>query len=270
MRLHAISCDVLARPVLACAARSPHAVEVTLLRRGLHAQPPRLRDQLQAEIDHASAAGDGDRGPAPPDAVVLAYGLCGGATAGLVARDVPLVLPRAHDCITLFLGSRQRYAEEAAATPTYWYARDQLERPAEPGAAGGAGSGDIPGWAADTDAQLAAQRAVFVERYGVDNADYLMEVMGAWRARYRRGAYVALPTDAEPGPDGRDGRAAEAVARAESERRGWLFERIEGDLALLGRLLDGEWDDDVLVLRPGERLAMAFDDGVVRAIPVGA
>jgi hypothetical protein len=31
--------------------------------------------------------------------VVLAYGLCGGATAGLRAGSIPLVVPRAHDCI---------------------------------------------------------------------------------------------------------------------------------------------------------------------------
>jgi hypothetical protein len=265
MRLHAIACDVLARPVYLCAARSPHAVDVTLLRRGLHAQPPRLRDRLQAEIDRAGAPADG--APAP-DAIVLAYGLCGGATAGLEARTVPLVLPRAHDCITLFLGSRERYAREAASTPTYWYVRDQLERPGEAAAAGGAGSGvvlgpggDPPAWAADTDAQVAELRAGYVARYGEDNADYLMEVLGAWRDHYRRGAYLALETDGASD--------APAIARAEAERRGWDYARVEGDLVLLRRLLEGTWGDEMLVLNPGERLAMSYDDAVMKAVPAG-
>lgn len=266
MRLHAIACDILARPVYLCAARSPHAVDVTLLRRGLHALPTRLRDRLQAEIDRASVPADG--APAP-DAIVLAYGLCGGATAGLEARAVPLVLPRAHDCITLFLGSRERYAREAATAPTYWYVRDQLERSGEVASAGGAGSGvvlgpggDPPAWATDTDAQIAEARTRYAARYGEDNADYLMEVMGAWRDHYRRGAYVALETDG----------AADAAdrARAEAERRGWDYARVEGDLVLLRALLDGAWGDDVLVLAPGERLAMSYDGDVVKAVSAGA
>src|SRR5204863_4743779 len=30
-------------------------------------------------------------------------------TAGLAARTLPLVVPRAHDCIALLMGSRERY-----------------------------------------------------------------------------------------------------------------------------------------------------------------
>jgi hypothetical protein len=101
--------------VYLAAASSPHVVDVGLLRRRQDDKPPLLRDLLQVEIDAASAAGQ------QYDAVVLAYGLCGGATAGIEARGVPVVLPRAHDCITLFLGGRDRYDTEFAAHPgTYW------------------------------------------------------------------------------------------------------------------------------------------------------
>ncbi|HSW43038.1 MAG TPA: DUF1638 domain-containing protein, partial [Patescibacteria group bacterium] len=103
MRLLALTCEVLARSVYLCAARSPHVVDVHLHRRGLHDDPPNLRALLQAEIDAAGT---------PYDAIVLAYGLCGAATAGLRAASIPLVVPRAHDCITLFLGSRDRYTAE--------------------------------------------------------------------------------------------------------------------------------------------------------------
>ena len=66
--------------------------------------------------------------------------MCGTATVGLTARHAPLVLPRAHDCITLYLGSRQRYNEEFMRHPgTYWYSVDYMERQ-EPGASRGAGS----------------------------------------------------------------------------------------------------------------------------------
>ncbi|HEY3336182.1 MAG TPA: DUF1638 domain-containing protein [Candidatus Limnocylindrales bacterium] len=249
MRIHAIACDVMARPVYLCAARSPHVVDVTLFRRGLHADPRDLRTRLQGAIDAT---------PASADAVVLGYGLCGGATAGIEARSVPVVVPRAHDCITLFLGSRERYSAAVSdSPPTYWYVADQLERAdgTRPTPAG-------TGIGGDTDEDLEAVRAEYVERYGEDNADYLMEVMGAWRGRYRRGAFIGLGVGDEDGPA--------AIAREQAGRRGWTFERVEGSLVLLRRLLDGDWDEDILVLRPGERLAMSYDDGVVRAAPAGS
>ena len=246
MRLHAIACDVMARPVYLCAARSPHVVDVTLFRRGLHEDTRDMRARLQAAIDAA---------PAEIDAVVLGYGLCGGATAGIEARSVPVVLPRAHDCITLFLGARDRYAAETAnGEATYWYVADQLERNdgSRPGPAG-------TGVGGDTDEALDAVRAEYVARYGEDNADYLMEVMGAWRAHYRRGAFIEMGVGDETGPA--------TLAREQAERRGWRFETVEGSLVLLRRLLDGDWNGDVLVLQPGQRLAMSYDDGVVKAVP---
>ena len=168
-----------------------------------------------------------------------------------------MVLPRAHDCITLFLGARERYAEETkGATATYWYVNDQLER----------GNDDRAGTSglaigSDTDADVAATRATYVEKYGEDNADYLMEVLGGWRVHYGRAAFVSMGVA--------DEAASEGAARDEAERRGWAFERIEGSLVLLRRLIDGDWDDDMLTLRPGEQLAMSYDDGVVKAVPAG-
>jgi hypothetical protein len=130
----------LARAIYLCAANSPHIVDVALLERGLHDTPAALRQQLQAQIDAASGQGY--------QAVTLAYGLCGNATAGLVAREVPLVIPRAHDCITLFLGSRQRYNEEFQRIPgTYWYTQDYIERRSDPNSTLALGSGQRGGLA---------------------------------------------------------------------------------------------------------------------------
>jgi hypothetical protein len=247
MKLLVIACDVVARPVYLCAARSPQTVDIVLFKRGLHSDPKNLRARLQEAIDAA---------PPGYDAIVLGYGLCGGATAGIEARDVPVVLPRAHDCITLFLGGRERYRAEVRDAPaTYWYVADQLERGDgyRPGDALSLGAGS------DSDDDLAAIRAEYVERYGEDNADYLMEVMGAWKSHYRRAAFVGLGVV--------DESAREAYAREQAERRGWAFESIEGSMVLLRRLIDGDWDGDVLTLRPGERLAMSYHDDVVKAVP---
>ena len=45
------------------------------------------------------------------DYILLGYGLCSRRTAGLTTDHTPLVIPSAHDCITLFLGSSKRYTK---------------------------------------------------------------------------------------------------------------------------------------------------------------
>jgi hypothetical protein len=232
MRFKCLTCEALARPVYLNAAYSKHIVDVELIQRGLHNTPGKLRRELQQRIDAIKGY----------DAILLVYGLCGNATAGVRAGSIPLVLPRAHDCITLFLGGRQRYTEQFEKTPgTFWFVQDYIERD------DGSGSSLSFGPGSSADSQALYQS--YVEKYGQDNADYLMEAMGAWQAHYDRAAYIDLGIG--------DGQAVEARAQQEASQRGWAFERLQGDLNLVARLLNGEWQDDFLVLQPGE---------VVRAI----
>jgi hypothetical protein len=275
MRLLALTCEVLARSVYLCAARSPHVVDVHLNRRGLHDDPPNLRTILQGEIDAVDGPGApggsaGVLGPAgapgapgaagsvdaPYDAIVLAYGLCGAATAGLRAGSIPLVVPRAHDCITLFLGSRDRYTAEFTGHPgTYWYVQDFVERSDD--------GGQFAGMGAVSDAEARATYEEYVAKYGEDNAAYLMEALGGWRSHYDRAALVDMAV-----ADARAAAVVEAFARDDATRRGWTFEKLAGELILVRRLLDADWGaGDFLVLGPGERLAMSYDEAVIRAEP---
>ena len=242
LRLRCIGCEVLARPLYLCAARSTHIVDIELVAKGLHDRPVELRSLLQGMINAAASGGY--------DAVVLAYGLCGKATAGLVASEIPLVLPRAHDCITLFLGSRSRYQDQFNNNPgTFWYAQDYIERDD--------GSGTELAMGA-TGENLREKYQEFVAKYGEDNADYLMEVMGAWREHYERAVFVDMGVT--------DASSIESKAREEATRRGWTFERLEGNLILLSRLLNGDWNGDFLVLETGQRVEMAYDDDVICGI----
>lgn len=240
MRLLCLSCEVLARPLYLCAARSPHIVDIELYAKGLHNEPADLRGRLQARIN---AVADGAY-----DYIVMGYGLCGQATAGLTAVNVPIVIPRAHDCITLFLGNRERYQYQFEHfAGTYWYVQDYIERSDGSGGAFALGAGSITG--------LDKTYEEYVARYGKDNADYLMEVLGGWQKHYKRAAYIDMGVA--------DGSAVEAQAQAEAARRGWVFDRLAGDLMLIKRLVDGAWADDFLVLQPGEHVTMTYDADVI-------
>jgi len=234
MRLKMISCEVLARQAYYAAALSPHVVDVELVRKGLHDDADELRAELQRQID--ASEGDGY------DAILLGYGLCSNAIAGLVCPYAQTVVPRAHDCITLFLGSKERYAEEFRAHPgTYWYTADYVERGGEDGA------GITLGTSAD-DKNMSKIYQEYVTKYGEDNADYLMEVMGAWQQHYDRAAYIDTAEMRLPDHSG----------------RGWTLERITGSFLIIRDLVEGRWDDErFLIVPPGETIAPTHDGSVI-------
>lgn len=241
MRLQVISCEVLAREMYYCAATSPHVIDMRMLKRGLHNTPDVLNGVIQKTIDECSSS--------TVDAICLGYGLCGNALAGLVARTVPLVVPRAHDCITLYLGSRGRYAEEFNDNPgTYYYAMDYIER------RDGQDNG-VTGLGSVSDARRKEVYEEYVQKYGDDNANYLLEVMGGWTAHYDRAAFIDLGIA--------NSAQVEEEARSNAERRGWRFDRLAGSLVLVRKLMHGEWDDDFLTVQPGQKVTVSYDHNVV-------
>ncbi|WP_119071826.1 DUF1638 domain-containing protein [Aggregatilinea lenta] len=244
-RYLALTCEALARSTYAIAATTPHTVSVQLFEQGLHNTPKVLRASLQAQIDAVP--------PGEYDAILLLYGMCGTSTIGLAARQLPLVIPRAHDCITLYLGSRERYDAEFNAHPgTYWYSLDYMERNRDANASG-LGAMNL--------GEMDEVYAEYVEKYGQDNADYLMEVMGEWGKHYDRAVFIDMDTG--------DGMRFEQMAQQQAERRNWLFERKQGNRRLLEMVLNGEWpDDEVLVVPPGHAIRQRAGDGLIAAEPL--
>lgn len=241
----ALTCEALARSVYAAAATSPHVITVQLFRQGLHDTPRKLRFTLQDAVDAIPSGSC--------EALLLGYGLCGLATAGLTARDVPLVIPRAHDCITLYLGSRARYDAEFSANPgTYWYSRDYLER-REPGTSTALGAASLE--------NNEALYEEYVQKYGKDNADYLMQTMSTWRAHYDRAAFIDMG-------DG-DSRRFQAIAAEQAAQNGWRFDQLQGDRRLIEQLIHGDWPEaDFLIVPPGHRIQQSVESGLVSAVPV--
>ncbi len=250
MRLRVIACDVLRREVYWCAAQAAQTVDVTLLPQGLHSNSDTCRQRLQPLVAETD--------PERYDALVLGYGLCNNALAGVRAGAVPLVVPRAHDCITLLLGSKERYAKLFAERPgTYWYSsgwlecRDERVERVEPMASSGL----------SPDRHAAFEE--LVAKYGRDNADYLADVMGAWEQNYTHGALIEFDFDRSLG--------LEEEVRTICREKGWEFVRVKGDLGLVQDGMDGRWDEErFLTVRPGQRVRADYDTGIISAEPVPA
>ena len=227
MRLKLISCEVLYREMCAAVARSLHQVDLEFLPKGLHdLGGPAMRARLQEAVDGVDAT--------RYEAVLLGYTLCGNCIAGLESRTLPLVIPRAHDCIALLMGSRERYRSYFENNPgTCFRSTGWLER------------------GEDLD-----QAALLIARYGEDNGRYLIEQFNGYQRNYRQLAYIATGLE----PDG----SFEQQAREEAARRGWQFETIHGDLRLFERLVAGDWDEnDFLVVPPGWRVKPTYDGGII-------
>lgn len=104
-----IACEVMKRELSLLA---PDGCELSFIPAGLHLTPEKMSDDIQKEIDKV----DHEEGP-----IILGYGLCSYGITKIEARHRPILIPKIHDCITLFWGSRQRYYEEFFKNPNTYY-----------------------------------------------------------------------------------------------------------------------------------------------------
>lgn len=243
MKLKIIACDVLFREISYWAAQSPHIIDTRFLRRELHNDPDDLRTEIQREVDAAEGY----------DAVVLGYGLCSNAGAYVRATKAPLVLPRGHDCITLFLGSRQRYDQSFGQDPgTYYYTTGWIER---------AGT-RVERTTDDSDKSWDETYQDYVRRFGEDSAQFLMETLHTWWKHYTRAGFIGMGL---PNRERFEARAREQAAEVAREY-GWDFQELPGDQHLFASMVDGGWDDAEFLVAPvGTQIVPSYDEGVVRA-----
>jgi hypothetical protein len=239
LRLSLIACPSVQPELEMLAAASGTVVSFCPLEMGLHEKnAAALHMALQEAVDAATDC----------DGVALGYGLCNRGVEGVAARAVPLAIPRAHDCIAMLLGSARRYLGELQAEPgTYFQSAGWLAA---------AKAVRQPDFTFGPASNVTAEK--LAARYGKEAAQYLMEQFESFTRHYRRLAYIATPVEGAA--------ALEAEAEALAGKQGWRFERLEGDLGWLKRLLNGEWhDDEFLVLQPGQRVVLTADERLMAA-----
>lgn len=236
-RFALLACSVFEREIELHGRGASHIAETRFFEMGLHDRPAQLRATLQQNLDAVDARTD-------IEAVVLAYGLCGRGTAGLRPLRHKLVIPRAHDCITVFLGSKEAYAERQRCCPTCYYYTPGWNRGRR-----------VPG-----PEQVAARRAEYAQKFAPEEVEFLLETERCQFALNDTATYLDLGTE--------DAEAEAAYAKQCAGWLGWKFERLPGDPSLLLDLLWGKWDAERFqIVEPGKRLNHAPDETILRAEP---
>jgi hypothetical protein len=156
------------------------------------------------------------------EAVVLGYGLCAQAVVGLRAGSRTLIVPRVEDCIAIFLGSDLEYRKQHKQSPgTYYLTKGWIEVGSSP-------FGDYQ---------------ALVERYGEKKAEL---VMSRILKNYTR--LVLINTGQEKMEYYR------SYTQEQAARFGLRYEEIQGSNSLVKKMINGQFDSDFIVVRPGETI----------------
>jgi len=223
--------------IIACAvvveelrSRLPSGIECETLDFGLHRSPELLRGKLQETIDRS----------ADYPVIVLAYALCGMAVNGLRSKTSTLVIPKADDCIAVFLGSRKAYLKQQADFPGTLFLS----------------KGWIEGRIDDTSPKVAIFRSL-VARWGEEKAARMLAVYENRQPlrHYRRLSFITTSNESNLDEYKR-------IARGRAAELGLEYSEIKGSTAFMDKIAAGVWDEEFVVAEPGRSVAFT-DFGVI-------
>ena len=239
-RYKMIACEILFREVCYCAAKCSNIIDIQFMQKGLHdIGTEKMSDKLQQAIDQTDKE--------KYDAILLCYGLCNNGVGDLHGT-IPIVIPRAHDCITLLLGSKEKYREYFDHNPgTYFKSSGWIER-------------DTDTEENDVMSQLGLEKSYedYVELYGEDNAEYIMEILGGWETKYTKMTFINT-TVGDVGMD-------RIISRKDAESKNWEFKEIDGDVRLILNLMNGQWDENEFLIVPaGHKIMPSNDERIVNS-----
>ena len=220
-----LACEVFADEIAALVGEPAPWRAVAWLEMGLHDHPDRLRAAIQTNITGLEAD------PAI-EAIALAYGRCGNGLLGVRAGRVPLVLPQAHDCISILLGGVDRHNALLRENPgTYFYSPGWVREKRVPGP--------------DRETYL---RTLYGERYADDEEmiDDLVEADREMFAHNDCAAYASII----------DAPEARAYCRGCAHHLGWKHREPDCDTGFFQALLFGQWEDPgrFLHIAPGQAI----------------
>lgn len=210
-RILIIACNIMKDELLA--ANHTGGVEIEFLEQSLHRTPAKMPAAIQEKINKAGGF----------DYIVLGYGACGNGIANVKAGKQPLIIPRAHDCITFFLGSMKAHLAHHEKCPGTYYLNK--------------------GWIDEKKDPLGVLDE-YTERYGRKTAEWVIQTEFK---NYKRMVMVTTGTF--------DPAQYRARAMADAEYVKLAYEEIEGSTKFITKIVRGPWkNDEFLTLKPGEEV----------------
>ncbi len=234
-KIYVIACAVLAVDLKFQARKMGMDLKYRFLEAGLHNNPKVLQEKLQKAIDDISAKKDACR-------IVIGYGVCGRGTIGVRSRRTPLVIPKVHDCIALFLGGDRAYQEQFKTFPgTYYLSAGWCEEHSEP-----MSQRMRQTW-------FGSEKIDFndlVESHGRKTADSTFAFLNSWQKNYQRAAFIDTRAKSSP--------RYETRAREMAHAYGWEYATIQGSHELISKMMTLEKSTDEILVVPPEHV-IVFD-----------
>jgi hypothetical protein len=206
-----IACEVMEREI----RHSQNGrVEFKFLDYGLHRGPENMAKAIQVEIDRANEE--------EFDGIILGYGLCSNGIVGVQTQNQPLIVPRVHDCITLFLGSAESHRDQSSEYPGTYYL--------------------TAGWIEKAQTPISKYES-YVQSYDEETARW---VLHEEMKNYTRIALIDTKAyHLEP---------YRRIARQNAEFLGISYQELKGLPTFLKTLVVGPWKKDFLIVKKGQTI----------------
>jgi hypothetical protein len=157
------------------------------------------------------------------ETIILGYGLCSQAVVGLRSGSRTLIIPRVDDCIAIFLGSAYEYQKQYRSAPGTYYL--------------------TKGWIEFDDTPF-SEYDILVERHGEQIAHRIINQI---LKNYTRLAFINIGNNKL--------EHYREHARSMAERFNLRYEEIQGSDVLMKKLLYGPWDDELVIIPPGNTIS---------------
>lgn len=208
MRIKIIACEVMKEEIMA--VKPVHNVDYRFVSMELHTRPEKLHEELVNLLDTALGY----------DRVILGFGLCGGALHGLKVKNGILTIPKIHDCIPLFLGSRKTFDRLQEKRGTFYL---------------------TCGWMESEKSVITEYHRV-CDKYGETKARKVFNMM------YDSYENILFIHTNHP-------RNAEGMEKSKEVSRllDLSFDTQKGDMGYFQKLVNGPWNEDEFInITPGE------------------
>lgn len=232
MKLLFICCGVLTDEIKAALLKTGVDGEIINISEHLHIEPEKLKTEIQKTLDELSNE---------YKAIVLVFGLCGGALNGIKTNKNTIIVPKVHDCISFFLGSAKKYSTlfSQYGGKAYWFTKSFLKQ------------GFLP-----TPENYEKKREEFAEQFDEDSADYLVEMEKESLLNYHTCSIV----DSVNCPCEELGVAAKSSADA----YGWgtEFHNISDEFFI--KIASGEYkEEEFLIVPPNKTIVQSNNEDIL-------